>query len=273
MTLESLNDRYYSIEEFKVADVFTKNFIDGYVLNGDLCCASTNDNYENCQFLLTDKKLTLRLDKELYYSLTAVHLTKFLRKNDDDKHLVTFDIDLTYDHITKIKNELISEEVDKLSIKFLWKPKETDICPSSVAKFFADMGYLVNECENKYLNNFLYSIKIPKIPSSLPNEETYDEWSDLMEQTSLIMLGCEKNEETALNDTNLIKVRRGSVLHYKGFIPNSKLEDLLMEIRNMMIDNSSFPYIAVSSVPFSNLQKHFKTKILFITSENIYASE
>ena len=268
-----MNFAYYSIHEFKVSDIFTKNFIDGYVLNGDLCCTSTNDNYENCQFILSEKKLTLRLDRELYYSLTAVHLTKFVRKNEDDKLFVTFDVDMTYDHITKIKNELMSEEVDKLSINFSWKPKENDICPSSLAKFLTDMRYSVKECENKYLNNFLYSIKIPKIPTNSLNDETYDEWSELMEQMSMIMLGCETNEQTALNDSNLIKVRRGSVQHYKGFIPYSKLEDLLMEIRSMIIENSSFPYIAVSSVPFSNQQKHFKTKLMFITSDKIYASE
>lgn len=267
-----MNYTYYSIDEFKIADIFTKNFIDGYVLNGDLCCASLNDRYENCQFILSEKKVTLRLDRELYYSLSAVHLTKFLRKNEDDKLFVTFDVDLTYDHITKIRNELMAEDVDKLSMSFSWKPKENDLCPSSLAKFLTDMGYSVKECENKYLNNFLYSLKIPKIPSTLPNDETCDEWSDLLEQTSMIMLGCEPNEQAAINESNLIKVRKGSVLHYKGFIPYSKIEDLLMEVRSMT-ENSSFPYIAVSSVPFSNLQKHFKTKLFFITSDKLYASE
>ncbi|XP_070506321.1 uncharacterized protein [Chironomus tepperi] len=273
MPIESMNDAYYSIEEFKVADILTKNFIDGYVLKGDLCCASTNDNFENCQFILSDKKLTLRLDRELYYSLSAVHLTKFLRKNENDQLFVTFDIDLTHDLIMKVKNELMSEEVDKLSINFSWKPKDNDVCPSSLAKFLTDMEYKVKECENKYLNNFLYSIKIPQIPSNPLNDDTYEEWSDLLEHTSMIMLGCETEENTARKDSNLIKVRRGSVLHYKGFIPYSKEEDLLMEIRSMIKDNSSFPYIAVSSVPFSELQKHFKTKLFFITSERIYASE
>ncbi|CAG9803655.1 unnamed protein product [Chironomus riparius] len=273
MTIESMNSAYYRIDEFKIADIFSKNFIDGYVLNGDLCCTSTNDNYENCQFILSERKLTLRLDRELYYSLTAVHLTKFVRKNQDDKLFVTFDVDLSYNHITKIKTELMSEKVEKISINFSWKPEGNDICPSSIAKFLTDMGYSVKECENKYLNNILYSIKVPKIPTNPLNDETYDEWSELLEHTSMIMLGCENNEQTGLNDSNLIKVRRGSVLHYKGFISYSKLKDLIMEIRHMMSENSSFPYIAVSSVPFSNLQKHFKTKLMFITPDMIYASE
>lgn len=274
ITLESLKSTYYTIDDFKVADIFTKNFIDGYVLSGDLCCVSTYEDYENCQILLSEKKLVIRLDKELYYSLAAIHLTKFIKKSDNDKLYVTFEVDMTDGNACKIRNEFLSEEIDKLSIKFLWKPADSDICPSSLAKFLTDMGYDVKDNENNYLDNSMFSIKIPKLPLTKQlTDENYDEWSDITENISMLMLGCDTDEMSSNKQHEYIKIRSATTLHYKGFIPCSIILDLFKEIQNILTENSSIPYIAISSIPQSHLQRNFHAKLLFITSKNIYACE
>lgn len=225
--------------------------------------------------LLYERILTIRMDRELYYSLAAIHLAKYLSKSQDDKLFATFKVDLSNtEDVYKIRNELLSEEINKISIHFDWKPHEQDVCRSSLAKFLNDMGYTVKENEIKSIDNILYSIKIPILPSRAElNDETHDDWRNIVENISLHMLGCNVDEINEQQE-GLLRIKRANVLHYKGFLSSSIFNDLFDNVQNILKENSSLPYIAISTVPFSVLQKHFNSKLYFITPESIYyASE
>lgn len=269
LQLEPLNSMYYTIDDFRIADIFTKNFIDGYALSGDLCLASTN---ENCQLLICNKKITLRLDRELYYSLHAVHLNQFLRKSQCDDFNEIFEVDLTAPNIHKIREELASDIVNKVAIHFSWKPQSSDICSSSCAKFLSDMGYAVKESENQSLLKPCYGLKLPKIPHEELNDNSYDNWSSLIETASMAMIGLNSDEISVTSTSKSVKIKRTNVQHYKGFIPNFTVKDLFDEVHKVLNENHSIPYVAISLIPYSKLRQS-RSKLLFVTANSIYASE
>lgn len=69
--------------------------------------------------------------------------------------------------------------LDQLQLNFIisWEPPKKEICPSSVAKYFVDLGYNVTLCGAKYLSNNIYEVEVPLI-----NENYYEivEWMGLV---------------------------------------------------------------------------------------------
>ncbi|KAG5683883.1 hypothetical protein PVAND_013144 [Polypedilum vanderplanki] len=270
---DCFNFTYYSIAEFKITDLLNKSIIDGYVNNGELVIASNNQNFDTYEFLLVDRKLLLKLDKNLYYSLNAVHLSKYQTKSEDEH--ILFEIDLESCDINKLKQELLYNDIlEKLEINFVWKPLSNDTCPSSIAKFFANLNYNVNAINNQSGTNYLFDLKFPKIPST--NKSEPYEWDEFIECIGMMMLGCdfEKNNCSSYElPGKIIQIGRGQIINFKGFIPHFILDKAFKEILKILKENSKLPYIALSSIPYVSFQKDFNAKTIIVSSENIHIAE
>lgn len=258
-----LYESYYEIESFSVADILAKNTIDGYINSGDFFCISTS-NYENVKFSLSQKKLSIEIQKDLLYSLGAVHLSKFQKEVVNETH--KFEIDLSYNHLDKLRSELSNELIDKVRILFKWHPTALHICSSSIAKYFEDMGYNVKGLENQTKIEPQYGLKMPQLPSEIePNDD--EELTAMSEYLGMIFLGCDMTTIEKESTVNALDVGRGKLIYWKGLTTNNQLKGVVKELQEAIIKNSSFPYIALSIIPFSSTVNCSPRTILISSNE------
>lgn len=269
----SLTCFYYFIENFNITDILSQNFADGYLKAGDLYCSS-NDSSKNVQFLLLNQKLILKLDSDFYYSLGAELLSHYRKKIDDN--LCIFEIDLSScddKKRDKLRNELQKNKLlDKVDTTFIWHPSHDEICSSSIAKYFNDAGYVVNELKNKNISDFKYGLELPKIPTI----DDEFEWSKLTEYAGMIMLGCEIDENSYNSyetPKDMFNIGRGKVLHFKGVVTANILRNLLEQIKTILKENQTTSYIVISLIPYSKLLQRNSHTMLVITLDNIFVAE
>lgn len=270
---DNLKCHYYSINQFKIADLLCKSLIDGYINIGEFTCASAYRD-ENCQIFVSNRKIIIKMDKDVFQSIGAVYLSKCQSKKEDK--LIYFQVDFATNELEKIRKELQNEMIDKLDMCFQWKPESTDICESSIAKFFTNMNYDVKALTNLNTQNNLYNLSLPEIPLDNDDDDDNDyELTELMDFVALTMLDCDLSENSFSSyraPVKMVEINKGQCLHFKGFISKRALECLFEHVQKFLKD-PSFPYIAISLIPYSKLQSNTYSKLFIVTSESIIVAE
>ena len=167
---------------------------------------------------------------------------------------------------TKIDFIKLHEELKSLfngvAVNFMWDSSSPEICESSIAKYFSDSGHKIKLCKNKFLTNSEYGLKFPTISS----DATLMRFLEVSEYIGMVLLGCdiEGNDLSSYQLPNdCVDVGRGKVIHCKGFITQHSLCRLINEVRKILQENSSFPWIALSTICQS------ETKLFVITKDKI----
>ena len=144
----------------------------------------------------------------------------------------------------------------------MWTPNSDEHCPSSIAKYFSDTGHSVKVMKNKQLERPEYGLKFPTIS----DEFSYPE---VAEYIGMILLGCNV-EETDFSSYRIPddheEVGRGKVIHCKGFIVPKTIQNIIDEARKLLVQNLSFPWIALSLIIPEK-----PSKILVITHDTIFS--
>lgn len=148
---------------------------------------------------------------------------------------------------------------------FSWSPNSKDICSSSIAKYFSDVGRCVKLGRNKLKVKVEYGLKFPLIPHD--NDE--QSFAEISECIAMAFLGCNM-EKTDFSSYQLpkefINVGRGKVIHAKGCIKATTIQVLIDEALIILKENPSFPCIAISLISFS---KPSESKLLVASKDSI----
>lgn len=162
----------------------------------------------------------------------------------------------------KLKEEL-KDIFPKVEVNFMWNSTSEDICESSIAKYFSDAGHKIKLCKNKHRIDSEYGLKFPSISS----DADLFRFLEVSEYIGMVLLGCD-TEENELSFYKLpgdcVDVGRGKVMHCKGFLTQSSICRLIMELRRILQENPSFPWIALSIIFDSE-----DSKLLVITTDKI----
>lgn len=111
----------------------------------------------------------------------------------------------------RLQIALANATLSKFTMRIQWDPpSEKDatkrICPSSVAKYFADLGYDVNLKQTECKMNLEYGLKMPKLAAE--NDELVDADGqskfyanphELVEYAGLLALSCNRDPIEYLN--------------------------------------------------------------------------
>lgn len=54
-------------------------------------------------------------------------------------------------------------KLPKLSLLLSWHPAKSEVCPSSIAKYFHDLGYNVEKCKPQFTTRTEYGVKVPEL--------------------------------------------------------------------------------------------------------------
>lgn len=134
--------------------------------------------------------------------------------------------------------EKIRQKLSKLQnfdMLFNWQPPSEDVCPSSIAKYFHDLGCNVKVCSPTYRTHTEYSVKTPQI--DLDNFDTNDS-HEFLEWLGMIALQGDLTNgksdsfittyETPEPSITLGQVR---VLHWRGFYSATQVEAFVSYLR------------------------------------------
>lgn len=166
---------------------------------------------------------------------------------------------------SKLKEEL-KDVFRGVAVNFMWNSSSNDICVSSIAKYFSDLSHNVKLCRNKLLINSEYGLKFPKITP----EDDLCRFLEVSEYVGMVLLGCSV-EENDLSSYQLpedcIDIGRGKVIHSKGFLTQASVSQLIDEIRRILQENPSFPWIALSIIFYCD----HDPKFLIIAQDKIHS--
>lgn len=167
-------------------------------------------------------------------------------------------------------NEAVGHLLNEKAVEILWNPSSKDICPSSIAKYFTDLGRDIQLRVNQINVIPEYGLKFPPIPSE-PDAYTF---TDIAEYVGLVLLGCatEGNDFSSYRlPSDCVEIGKGNVVHCKGFLTQQTIVELITEIRQILNENPLFPWIAMSVVTNSPADAYeTKSKLLTITREKIF---
>ncbi|KAF5281241.1 hypothetical protein FQA39_LY05127 [Lamprigera yunnana] len=136
-----------------------------------------------------------------------------------------------------------------------WESPNDNICPSSIAKYFADLKYDVKLCvpDNQIRTNYI--VKVPK----LENVSEFVEWLGLFS----LDVDFQFDNYLTTYETPRPYEEYGQVkfLQWKGFFTCQRITKLLEELKRV-IKKEDYPWVSVyvqgfSDVPVSwNKQEH-----------------
>lgn len=183
-------------------------------------------------------------------------------------YLTGFTIDLLNLKTDLLKLNKDTENIFPLTqVNFTWSPSSTEICCSSIAKYFNDAGRTVKQCTNEVETQEEFGLKFPDITEDVDELRLLE----IAEYVGLVMLGCsfEENEFSSYRlPDNCTEIGRGKVLHSKGFLNCDTLKKLVNESHTIVKENSQFPWIALAIV-----SKTFETvysKVVIVSKNNIF---
>lgn len=195
---------------------------------------------------------------------------EFLSKSNcnilEDLNKIFFITDFTIDLLdSKINLSKLNEEMNAFFGEspriFTWQPSSEKICSSSIAKYFFDAGRNVNVCRNKLSERSAYGLKFPQIPPDCDEQS----FAVLSEFIAMALLDC-NIEPTEIPD-ECIDIGRGKVVHAKGLIGEISIRSLIDEVRKILRERPSFPWIAISLFP--SYSRRLESRLLVITKTSI----
>lgn len=147
----------------------------------------------------------------------------------------------------RLQLALSNESLSKFTMRILWDPpKEKDeskqICPSSVAKYFSDLGYEVNLNQTDCKTSIEYSLKMPKLgPESDDLVEMngqskfYATPHELVEYAGMVALSCNLEPTEYLNTWSFsghtVDVGSALTIRLKGFFSCDLIKTLFKKLR------------------------------------------
>lgn len=141
----------------------------------------------------------------------------------------------------RIQRAFSNELLPKFNIQFTWTPPSSNgnesICPSSVAKYFADLGYVVDLVQTDCRTSIEYGLNVPLLGAQTDkpvevdgNEKFYASEHELIEYVGMLALSCSFETKNFMNswrcDGHTIEVGYATTLHVSGMFTIDTIKDV-----------------------------------------------
>lgn len=233
---------YYKLTDCSLTEFVEPVFIKSFVKTGKLYCLSVDRNcvIQNCAAITPDGHLILNILEYTYQTL-GIQGTK--------RPLGFYEVKI--DLKTKSNNSRVWSALQKLELfdfNLRWEPKNEDICPSSIAKYFSDRRNINVSVHSLKTNNITPSVTEIPVIKDVDAEEMV-EWigllahdADITPTEPYISTYCQPESENAL------KTGRISILLTKGFITPSLICNLCKKLAAYVRDRVTENYWASISI-------------------------
>lgn len=140
----------------------------------------------------------------------------------------------------RVQIALSHEALSNITLRILWAPPSTDICPSSVAKYFANIGYQVDLASTDQVISHEYSLNVPQL--GIDADESTNEFPtffatphELVEYAGMLTLACNFEQHRFLNSWKCYgkskEVGSALIIRISGFFGFETIEKLLNILR------------------------------------------
>lgn len=177
-------------------------------------------------------------------------------------------------HYARVRECLAREPLGRFDLRITWTPPDDNndtesICPSSVAKYFADMNVDENSPPVELMPTQIkthqeYSLKVPTFSLDEHSETEYCTGSELIEYMGMLALSCDTEEEEYLNSYDFSGSRQeignAKVMHWRGFFTVSQIEAVYTSVLNAVKTEAHVPWIGMYVHGFSNCPISFGTR-------------
>lgn len=148
-------------------------------------------------------------------------------------------------YFDRVRRALSLECLPRFSILFTWTPpkkQESPVCPSSVAKYFSDLGYGVNLVQTKSRVKSEYSLQIPLLGPQLPSpcevngkRGFYATEDEIVEYIGMLALSCSRESQPFMSSWQLqahtLEVGHAVTWRLEGMFPPETLTQILEALK------------------------------------------
>lgn len=283
--------QFYRVDSLPLHELCAPAFQQAFLNKGQMFALScdTRLDLDNTAALTPDGLLRLLLDKLTYQelSLSGV-LSKHILRTPQERFVVEVDLKNTNFHPGKPHYQRVTSAFTLLPLAFsfwlMWLPQDSDVCPSSIAKYFHDLGYSVEEC-GASLNQELVAEALMPIPGPLfeedkvGEEDCASEPEDLLEWIGCQTLGIKLSREESVV-SGVVEPKHGThVLNLccgqcSGFFPPSHIQLIIEHLRSWLTqrDKMAVPWVSLTVYghPDSPISWGRQEHSFHATGDNLY---
>lgn len=131
----------------------------------------------------------------------------------------------------KLKTRL--ETLGRFTVIVQWQPCKQDVCPSSVAKYFSDIGYKVKVSLPSFTSNTIYSVNVPRVPFTGDDGDVVDfvEWLGMVSLDGDLGTDDPGNYRTSfVTPEPNEKYGQVKFLQWRGFFTVTKIKELINDL-------------------------------------------
>ncbi|XP_044752478.1 ribonuclease P protein subunit p40-like isoform X3 [Coccinella septempunctata] len=248
--LNLTNCDYYRVNSLTIDELVKPDFLKNFLNCGNVNLLSVNTSIDcdDCIAITTCGKLILHLNKLTFQTLGLEGKVSHFHKLSKGKYIVS--IDLKSDSLKpgKAFYERVKNCLQKLKADVIlqWEPPNEDICPSSISKYFFDLGYNVKLCKIKKDSETIFDVKVPVVENfdKLNQYET----AKFVEWLGMVMINGSMEEQSSYISTYAtpepsIDVGQIKILRWRGFFNVSKVIHMLQEVESKYCKGQFFKAI------------------------------
>lgn len=268
--------QFYLVKNLPLLELCTSTFLQAFVKTGQLYAVScdTRLDVDNTAALTPDGLLHLLLNKFTYEELRLNgSLSAHILRKPREKFVVEVNMKVPYFKPGKAFYSKVMTAFTEVQLRFnfwlTWIPDDADICPSSVAKYFYDLGYSIEELHSSLSQSIMTEAVMPSLckDGEAAAPEDVLEWLGC--QTLGVKLEAEGTRvcEIVTPKPNIL-VNNLCTLHCTGFFTPVQLQFLLRQLR-MWLNQKS-----ISAVPWISMTVygHPDSPITWGNQEHVYCT-
>ncbi|KAK4879981.1 hypothetical protein RN001_008127 [Aquatica leii] len=251
---------YYRISNISLDELTNTKFIDNFLKKGSFSALSidTRIDVDDCVCLTVDGLMVLSLRKETYETFGLEGVASNFYCKSKERYIVSINLLSKTLKLGTKKYERTNRCLSRLGnfcLIMSWEPPD-DICPSSIAKYFFDLGNDVKLCVPDFNVRTSYSVKVP----DLENLSEFTEWLGMFSLETTL-----ENTDDYLTtyETPIPCQEYGQVkfLQSRGFFTHSQIKKLLEELMTFA-KTEDVPWVSLYVQGFSdaavgwNAQEH-----------------
>ncbi|XP_047491400.1 ribonuclease P protein subunit p40-like [Penaeus chinensis] len=256
----TVDAQHYLVKNLPLAEFCTPVFLQAFRQKGHfhaLCC-DTRIDVDNTAAMTPDGYLHILVDKFTYQEL-QLHgtLSSHILRKPQDRYVIKINTNEKTFRPGKSYYERVTSALGHPRLKFnfwiTWKPKNGDICPSSVAKYFHDLGFAVEEQFPDVYKSIASEVAMPRLDKSQEDEVEELEPEDLLEwigcQSLGIRLGTDPSSMCELVRPKAYDmVSNVNAVHCTGFFTPEYIVSLVSTLRSWLLERSptSVPWLSVT---------------------------
>ncbi|XP_042206592.1 ribonuclease P protein subunit p40-like [Homarus americanus] len=268
------NTEFYLIKNLPVLEFCSPVFLQAFLKTGQLYAVSCKSllDVDNTAALTPDGQLHLILNKFTYQELSlSGTLSAHILRKPLERFVVKVNMKEPSFKPGRPHYTTVTSAFTQVHLTFTfwltWIPDDTGVCPSSIAKYFHDLGYSVEERKSSLSQSIVTEVDMPVLGKD--GEDTDPE--DVFEWIGCQTLGVHlKTEGTTVCEVVTPKpstlVNNVCSLQCTGFFTPRQLSSLLSQLRLWLKQRSE------SAVPWLSMTVygHPDSPINWGTSEHVY---